>query len=155
MLVYSTLVMVGACLGSFASAIAHRVRNGKSWIKDRDSITGKAVAARSACPMCGHQLSFFDLVPILSWVCSLGRCRYCSGKISPRYPIVEVSGGIILAVFYAAGVGVGILLLFSLVLPFALAGALMVWGGGKLPVPFYGAMVSTAVLFCYVFIRGA
>jgi len=44
----------------------------------------------SSCMSCGHRLSATDNIPILSYLLSMGRCRYCKSKISARYPVVEI-----------------------------------------------------------------
>ncbi len=58
------------------------------------------VMGRSKCPSCGHVLSFADMVPVLSWVFLLGRCRYCKKKISFRYSVVEALGGVLALLNY-------------------------------------------------------
>jgi leader peptidase (prepilin peptidase)/N-methyltransferase len=45
---------------------------------------------RSRCPRCGHPISALENVPVVSYLVQRGRCRGCAGRISPRYPIVEV-----------------------------------------------------------------
>lgn len=45
---------------------------------------------KSHCPHCGHQLAWYDNIPILGWLVLKGRCRYCSAPISMRYPLVEL-----------------------------------------------------------------
>jgi leader peptidase (prepilin peptidase)/N-methyltransferase len=47
------------------------------------------VRPRSHCPRCGHTLSWYDNVPLVSFTLLRGRCRQCSAAISPRYPLVE------------------------------------------------------------------
>jgi leader peptidase (prepilin peptidase)/N-methyltransferase len=75
----ATLVLIGTILGSAASALAHRVPRGISWIQ-----------GRSACPSCGTSLGGADLVPLLSFLFSRGRCRHCGAAIGWRYPITEL-----------------------------------------------------------------
>lgn len=52
------------------------------------------LSGRSFCPNCKHSLSFLDLVPLLSFVLLLGKCRYCRKKISPFYPVMEALMGV-------------------------------------------------------------
>src|SRR3989338_289622 len=77
----STLVLVilGLVAGSFISAWLHRLRTGAS-----------ITVGRSACPNCEHQLAWYDLVPLMSWLLLRGRCRYCSKSISWQYPALEL-----------------------------------------------------------------
>lgn len=77
-------ILYGAVLGSFATAYSHRIKNNQDWV-----FSSKNRVARSCCPHCGHQLSFTDMVPIISWVIMRGRCRHCEAKISKFYPAVE------------------------------------------------------------------
>lgn len=82
---------VGAVLGSFATAIIHRELMGESWIFSNSKIKNYTPnLARSACPSCGHVLSFFDLIPLFSWFFLRGRCRYCRVGISVFYPLLEL-----------------------------------------------------------------
>ena len=46
---------------------------------------------RSACLSCGHRLGLADLVPLVSWFASRGRCRHCRGPISFLYPGAELA----------------------------------------------------------------
>lgn len=154
-LIYATSAMVGACLGSFASAISYRVASGDSWIKNKNKHSGKIEAARSACPLCRHQLAWFDLLPIISWVFSAGRCRYCQGKISWRYPIIETVGAIALLIFFAMGASGLLLVLFSLALPFALSAGVLMLDRIALPLYLSVALALEIIFICYVFVGGA
>ena len=77
------LAMLGASAGSFINVAALRRSAGLSFI------TG-----RSHCPSCRRTLSWFELIPVLSWFLLLGRCRKCKARISPRYMLVELMGAI-------------------------------------------------------------
>jgi leader peptidase (prepilin peptidase)/N-methyltransferase len=74
--------LLGVVMGSAASAIAWRVPRGRSWVR-----------GRSACPACGAELTAFDLVPLLSYLGSRGRCRHCGARIGWRYPVTELLCG--------------------------------------------------------------
>lgn len=50
----------------------------------------QSIRGRSACPHCKTTLQWFELVPVLSWIALLGRCRTCKGSISVQYPLVEL-----------------------------------------------------------------
>jgi len=54
---------------------------------------------RSHCPRCKTFLSWYENIPVLSYVLQLGRCRHCKTRISFRYPLVEL---IAAALTYAA-----------------------------------------------------
>lgn len=55
--------------------------------------TGKSIGGRSACPSCSHVLGARDLIPVVSWLLSRARCRYCGSRISIQYPLVELTVG--------------------------------------------------------------
>ena len=60
---------------------------------------------RSRCPKCGHVLSAWELVPVLSWLGLRGRCKSCHEPISARYPLTELMGAAVFAgVFLKCGV---------------------------------------------------
>jgi len=87
---FALTVFLGLCLGSFATAMVYRLPRGISLIAKK----------RSACPQCGHDLGVRDLVPLLSWICLKGRCRYCGGFVGWRYPLVELLTLVFCLVFY-------------------------------------------------------
>lgn len=45
---------------------------------------------RSACPICNHQITTIENVPVLSWLVLTGKCSGCKSPISTRYPFVEL-----------------------------------------------------------------
>jgi len=55
----------------------------------------KSLNGRSACPNCDHQLKWFELIPVISYVFLRGKCRQCCKKISCQYPLVELITGLI------------------------------------------------------------
>ena len=74
--------VVGCCIGSFLNVVALRLQ------REEDFIRG-----HSHCTECLHELSWKDLIPVLSWMWLRGKCRYCGRKISSRYWMVEVASG--------------------------------------------------------------
>jgi len=73
----------GTIIGSFANVFVLRYG------------TGRSLNGRSSCGSCGHQLSWYELIPVVSWLIQRGRCRSCDSRISPQYLIVElVFGGV-------------------------------------------------------------
>ena len=81
--------VIGACVGSFCSALLHRTRYG-----------GSMVTGRSECVACKQRLGPTDLVPIVSWHVRRGRCRYCRAPVSWQYLALElVFGGLFLAAY--------------------------------------------------------
>jgi leader peptidase (prepilin peptidase)/N-methyltransferase len=78
--------LAGLMFGSFATAVAHRVPRGMS-------IAGP----RSQCPACGAQIAAYDNIPLLSWALLRGRARCCGVRISPLYPLTELTVGLLFA----------------------------------------------------------
>jgi leader peptidase (prepilin peptidase)/N-methyltransferase len=70
--------VLGLAIGSFLNVVIWRVPRGES-----------VVSPPSACPSCGIPIRPRDNVPVLGWFLLRGRCRDCSARISPRYPLVE------------------------------------------------------------------
>ena len=50
----------------------------------------KSLLGRSFCPACKHTLGLKDLVPVFSYLATLGKCGHCKTKISWRYPAIEL-----------------------------------------------------------------
>ncbi len=76
------VVMVGACIGSFIHVVALRyVHHENLW------------NGRSCCDHCHHQIPWYDLIPIVSYIVLRGRCRFCKEPIGIRHLIVELTMG--------------------------------------------------------------
>jgi len=104
--------LLGAILGSFVNALSFRFG------------TGLGMGGRSHCMRCAHTLRPLDLVPVLSFLCLRGACRYCGTKISLQYPLVECAAAALsLAVFaqnqalpaYALALAMWMALLFMVI----------------------------------------
>lgn len=87
-ILYLLIFCIGTVFGSFFTLAVYR-------IPLRQDITH----TRSYCPKCNHKLSFWDMIPILSYVFLGGKCRYCGQKIRPRYLMLEVMSGIVFVLF--------------------------------------------------------
>jgi len=83
------LFLLGASLGSFATALAHRMPRGENWVSER-----------SRCPSCGEMIGARDKIPIASWMILRGRCRNCGEPISPRYVLAELALALLFAGTY-------------------------------------------------------
>jgi leader peptidase (prepilin peptidase)/N-methyltransferase len=77
---------LGLLLGSFLNVVAYRLPRGESL----------AVPA-SRCPGCDSPIRPYDNVPVLSWLLLRGRCRSCGVSIAWRYPLVELSTALLMA----------------------------------------------------------
>ena len=51
----------------------------------------------SRCPSCGHQIRWYENIPLVSWLALRGRCSACKARISVRYPLVELLTGVLFA----------------------------------------------------------
>jgi prepilin signal peptidase PulO-like enzyme (type II secretory pathway) len=80
---------LGLTFGSFALVVADRTVRRKDWVK-----------GRSSCDSCHKKLGFIDLVPLLSWLSTAGKCRYCRVKLSWTYPATELGLGLAFTVTY-------------------------------------------------------
>ena len=103
--------VAGAVLGSFATALAHRLPRNENWI-----------SGRSKCPSCGEVIGARDNIPVASWMILRGRCRNCGEPISPRYILAELTLGALFAATYlilgdenGAELALGLILCFVLV----------------------------------------
>jgi prepilin signal peptidase PulO-like enzyme (type II secretory pathway) len=79
----------GTIIGSFLNVAALRYNSGRS------------IGGRSSCFSCRHELAWYELIPVLSFLSSGGRCRSCRSKISWQYPLVELATGILFACLFA------------------------------------------------------
>ena len=151
-LIVLNYALIGLCLGSFSSAIAHRIALKKSWIVDKESIEDGVKPARSFCPSCRHQLSALDLIPLFSWLFLCGKCRYCQSKISVRYHILEVVAATLMVMCYFLGAGPVTLAVFVITLPFALACFLLLILKSKPPFYIYGLFFWNVFVLLYAVI---
>lgn len=78
------LGVLGASLGSFLNVVC--IRGDMSWAK-----------GRSRCDSCGYQLSWYDNIPLVSFICLGGKCRKCKKKIPIQHFVSEVMGFIVFA----------------------------------------------------------
>ena len=97
-LLYSTvtwfplLFALGACLGSFINLVSLRlpaVLDGPFTNGDRADVPG-LMRPGSRCTACLTPLRFYHNIPIASFIFLSGRCGFCTARISPRYPVIEV-----------------------------------------------------------------
>ena len=84
-LLYITIFFFGLFFGSFANVVILRLHE-----EEKGILSGK-----SYCPKCKHNLGFWDLFPVFSWVFLGGKCRYCKNPISWQYPLVELLMGLL------------------------------------------------------------
>jgi len=79
----------GLLWGSFLNVVIYRVPREMS-----------VVRPASHCPGCGKPVEPYDNIPVISYVVLRGRARCCGVRMSPRYPLVELIGGLLsIAIF--------------------------------------------------------
>lgn len=79
----------GSVMGSFYHVVATRIANKESLL-----------TPPSHCPNCKHRLKWYELIPIISYVIQLGRCRECKKEIPISYLIIEVVTGSLFSVCF-------------------------------------------------------
>jgi len=112
----------GLVFGSFVTALTYRLPRGIS-----------IAHGRSACPACGHALTWRDLFPVLSWAISGGRCRYCGVGVSWRYPAIELTSAVLFAAAAWGVLGPERSLILLAMTPFLLALVVLDLEHGILP----------------------
>lgn len=81
--------LIGLVVGSFLNVCIYRMPKGET-----------VVTVPSHCMKCGHNLAWYDLFPVFSYIFLGGKCRYCKEKISPRYMLVELLNCVLWAFTY-------------------------------------------------------
>ena len=90
---YAITIFIGLMVGSFLNVVIVRVPQRLHWqwqgqakgLPKPPGITGPA----SRCPNCQQSIRWRDNLPLISFLVLRGRCHWCSGEISRRYPLIE------------------------------------------------------------------
>jgi len=157
--------VLGSLVGSFLNVVIHRLplMMQRDWREQCAWIDGKEVVAevpynlvvpRSACPSCQHSITWYENIPVLSWLALRGRCSACGAPISSRYPLVEVLTGVLFG--YAAwrwGFGMQTLFIWGLlaslvVLSFIDLDTQLLPDSITLPLAWAGLLVNMNGVFC-------
>ena len=99
---------LGLLVGSFLNVVIYRMPKmmERQWAAECAELSGKAVAEaeaepfdlvrpRSRCRNCGHQIRWYENIPVLSYIALRGKCSQCQAPFSIRYPLVEVATGLL------------------------------------------------------------
>lgn len=96
--------LMGLCVGSFLGAQVWRLR-ARQLVADKkhhESVSNRELARlkplaatrirddHSRCLSCERQLRWYDLIPLVSWISTSGKCRYCHHKIGLFEPVMEL-----------------------------------------------------------------
>ena len=84
---YAAAIAAGLIAGSFATTLIHRMPRISAQPAEGDQLS--MWLPHSHCPECLTRLTPSDLVPLLSWARTRGRCRHCGVRINAMYPLVE------------------------------------------------------------------
>lgn len=126
---YSLAALLGLLVGSFLNVLVHRlpVMLERQWQQEAQEVLGLEQTTHerfdlclpaSRCPHCQHRIRAWENIPLLSYLALRGRCSACKGRISVRYPLVELASALLsLLVAWHFGPGLA-----------ALAVLLLTWG---------------------------
>jgi leader peptidase (prepilin peptidase) / N-methyltransferase len=118
-LFYTATAVLGLVIGSFLNVVIHRlpVILKNNWTRqcrellepdheenDAANQPFNLLRPSSRCPACGHRIRAIENIPVVSYIFLRGRCASCHARISPRYPIIEITTAI-LSVFTAMHFG--------------------------------------------------
>lgn len=102
------LAAFGLCIGSFLNVVIHRLplMLERGWKQESADLLGVEAATeplitlstpRSRCPSCGHAITWYENIPVASYLWLRGRCSACKTAISMRYPLIEIFTAVIFA----------------------------------------------------------
>jgi leader peptidase (prepilin peptidase)/N-methyltransferase len=109
------LALLGLCIGSFLNVVIHRLplMMEREWKLESAELLGVKVdepapitlsTPRSRCPSCGHMITWYENIPVLSYLRLGGKCAECKTPIGKRYPAIEILTALL---FAACGVHFG------------------------------------------------
>jgi leader peptidase (prepilin peptidase)/N-methyltransferase len=87
--IFFVIFTCGLIIGSFCNVVIYRIPKGKS-----------IAMPGSQCQLCGNSIHPWDNIPLLSYFMLKGKCRFCRGTISARYPAVEFTSGLLFVLLY-------------------------------------------------------
>lgn len=96
--------LVGICAGSFVNMLVFRTAINYGLVKNKERLRSD-FGGRSYCDWCGKQLSWYENVPVLSWLILQGKSRCCGKKLPLLYPVVELGLGILFVIWGQIGLG--------------------------------------------------
>ena len=104
---YPLAAGLGLLVGSFLNVVILRLPRRLEWQWKRDATEvleqpeiydpppPGIVIEPSHCPHCKHRLSWYENIPVFSWLVLRGKCRHCHAPISAQYPLVELLTGLL------------------------------------------------------------
>lgn len=141
MVTIAVCAAVGLIVGSFLNVVIARVPEGESIVRPA-----------SRCPRCGTPIAPRDNVPVISWLVLRGRARCCGGRISVRYPLVELATGAAFAVVAAWATTLWTPSLLGEAPAAAAADSLqpLAWNGALAPLPAFLYLAAASVALAVI-----
>lgn len=136
---YSLVALLGLIIGSFLNVVIYRYH------------TGRSLSGHSHCLSCGHKLRWYELFPLVSYVCLFGRCRSCGCTIPVRYFLVEISTASLFVTLFMY-MSLSTLFLFSVVLVSVLM-IVAVYDIYHMVIPNELVVVTSVLAGVYVFLQ--
>ena len=102
-------LLIGLLIGSFLNVVVYRLpkmllRDWQTQAREilklpatNDDQTFNLILPNSSCPHCAHEIKPWENIPIFSWLFLRGKCSACKAPISKRYPLVELTCGLLSA----------------------------------------------------------
>lgn len=98
--------ILGLLVGSFLNVVIHRLPVMMQRFDDNciaeatnqdlpHTTTYNLLIPNSSCPQCGHQITALENIPVISYLFLGGKCSACKTPISMRYPIIELTSGVL------------------------------------------------------------
>ncbi len=95
----------GTIFGSFFAVVGQKL-----------PIKENFITTKSRCDHCFHRLKWYDLIPLVSYIISLGKCRYCKQKIDPMLFLIELFTGILFAIsFYSFNLSLDLVIALGII----------------------------------------
>jgi leader peptidase (prepilin peptidase)/N-methyltransferase len=128
-------------VGSFLNVVIYRLPKmmNQSWRQECREFLGDEVKKQkkeievkvtlskpdSTCPNCQHKIRSYENIPVFSWLFLRGKCSSCKNPISARYPLVELSTGL-LGLYVGYIFGFSMFTCFALILTWSLVALTMI-----------------------------
>jgi leader peptidase (prepilin peptidase)/N-methyltransferase len=102
-------LLIGLLVGSFLNVVVYRLPKmmQRDWREQAREIlelptepqtqTFNLVLPNSQCPHCTHEIKPWENIPVISYLFLRGKCSSCKAPINLRYPLVELSCGLLSA----------------------------------------------------------
>ncbi|MFJ3263573.1 prepilin peptidase [Pseudomonas sp. NPDC086581] len=122
------VTLLGLLVGSFLNVVIHRLPRMMEldWQQQARETLGlpegeklptyNLVLPNSQCPQCAHEIKPWENIPVVSWLALGGKCSSCKAPISKRYPLIELTCGVLsafIAWHYGFGWQAGAMLLLT------------------------------------------